>query len=135
MTTMDPIREATEAAKAVWQDLVTVDPPMGLEERLDAVLAAHAAALAAAGCLIVPELAPTEDELDSVAKWMAGKSGFPRYVDNDGWRHLRRHPRDVEVAYAKARDNIGSTGDDQLHALVAARRLLLNATEHAAGSH
>lgn len=129
----DPIAAAVEAAKAVWQDTATIDPPMTTEERLNVLLAVNNAVLAASGRLNLPELASTPEELDDTAKWLAEKSGFPRYTEADGWHLLRGHPRDVEVAFAKAKNRVGPGEEDLLHALVTARRVLLNATQQAVG--
>lgn len=138
--TLDPFSEACEAAKTVWQDTVTIDPPMSTQERLDAVLDAYTTALAVSGCLIVPELAPTSGELDDTAQWLAEQSDFNRYWAgrnedgkpvHEGWRELRQHPRHVEVAYAKAKARIVAGDSDHAINLNMARRMLLNATEQA----
>jgi len=139
----DPFGEAREAAKAVWQDLKTIDPQPTDEERIDAILDAHTTALAVSGRLIVPELAPTGGELDDTAKWLAEQSDFNRYWSgrnedgepvHDGWRELRHHPRHVEVAFAKARARIVAGDSDHLINLATARRVLLSATEQAVGA-
>jgi hypothetical protein len=104
----NPFAEARQAAHAVYQDaLLNAAPP---EERLDAALDAHLAALTVAGCVRTPGLQMTGEELDETAQRLAAASRFERYWDpvpphlSGRWRVLRTSPIDIDIAVAKAVD-------------------------------
>jgi hypothetical protein len=77
-------------------------------DRLDAVLAAHLAALAGLGLLTgtPPGTAVPDPEED--ARWLASRSGHPRFADGDGWQRLLTSEVDIEMAYRVAVERHGS---------------------------
>lgn len=59
-----------------------------------------------------------EDPFDpeEVAHWLAERSGFARYIVEDGWKRLMESDRDVELAAFKAQQRVPSGEVDMVKA-------------------
>ncbi|MFF4777503.1 hypothetical protein ACFY05_32070 [Microtetraspora fusca] len=120
--------EAFAAAHTAFMDGTLEAVPV--MERLDTALWAFLKALTSAGYVNDPSRQPTPEELDQAAQWLAEVSRFPRYCDGDGWRHLRQHPTDIEIAVNKALALAGPGEEDLLARLNLAKYLLIAHTTH-----
>lgn len=117
----DAFAAAEQAAFAAFGDLGdarTID-------RLRSALAAHRAALTAAGMLRAP-VEITVEAAETAARFLAEESRFPRY-EGDGWRLILRSEVDADLAYGKAAGRTPRGDDAHTRDLQHAHRVVLKA--------
>lgn len=78
---------------------------------------------------VEPSPAPTEADYEAMARWLADRSSFPRYLVQDGWRRLLESDRDVDLAHSKASARYGQSDE-----AAAVRQHLLDRLQRRAGS-
>lgn len=125
--TPDPLMGAREAAHAAYVDAVQRNEhPL---DRVNTVVDVVFAVLRAHGVLHAPDPAPTRPQLDDLARDLAHASGLPRYVDGDGWKHLRHSGIDIARAYEKATEGLRPGQEGLAMDLALTRKRLLAGLE------
>jgi hypothetical protein len=106
---------------------------VGRALRVEAQARVVADALVQAGMLPDPQQpdAPTDADLEQVARFLAQESRFVRYYDqndpaDDGWKALLTSEYDVETAYDKAKKANEGGAKEILEGLSRARSVLLD---------
>lgn len=85
-------------------------PPEGYD-RTRAHAELVVAALVEHGHLPRPAQAPSRDEVEELARWLAGASRFPRYTVEGGWQRIMAADADVNVAAAYAARNCATDAE------------------------